>query len=153
MIRRYKIIYKPYNDVFEYLSEGFLFCGLAEIGLLIFVLVNQMFKEDIIGAFGFILLPVVACLFLLISGLILKIKKLEINYIDNVINYRGIFKRFCYSLDEISFLKKVINNTNTNDLIITIVYVIYKDKKIYKFNGSDFEAKTSFNVNSLINWK
>lgn len=103
MVRRYKIIYKPYNDVFYYLSEGFVFCGLAEIGLLIFVLVNQMFKEDIIGAFGFILLPVVACLFLLISGLILKIKKLEINYIDNVIKYRGIFKRFCYSLDEISF--------------------------------------------------
>ena len=95
----------------------------------------------------------VACLFLLISGLILKIKKLEINYIDNVIKYRGIFKRFSYSLDEICFLKKVINNTNTNDLIITIVYVIYKDKKIYKFNESDFEAKTSFKVNSLINWK
>ena len=153
MIRRYKIIYKPYNDVFEYLFEGFVFCGLAEIGLLIFVLVNQMFKKDIIGAFGFILLPVVACLFLLISGLILNIKKLEINYSDNIIKYRRIFKRFSYSLDEISFDKKLVRNFNSGEIILTIVYVIHKNKRVLKFNGSDFEDKTGFTIENVINCK
>ena len=146
MDRKYKIIYEPYCDIFSYLTEVFVMCGLAEVGLLIFVLSKNMFKEDIIGAMAFILLPVVAVLFLLISVFFLTRYKLEIDYSNNTFKLNKIFKRYSYNLNEISFKKKDIRNSNNGEIIIIVVYVIYNNKRIYKFSELIFGFFNIFNL-------
>ena len=58
MIRKYKIEYYPYIDLKEYISDVLIHIGILAVILLVIMLINKMFVNDLLTPLLILLMPI-----------------------------------------------------------------------------------------------
>ena len=150
MKKEYTINIKPYKDINDHFFEFNLSFLILEIIILIFVLVRKMFIEDLIGAIAFISCPVLIFILVHSIKLLLKRNQIIIDYINNKLIIKKIFKKHIYNLDQIQIKKEFEHENNPHIQTLCVLVFYYQNKKILKINAEAFERETSFKSDNIL---
>lgn len=130
MVRKYKIEYYPYIDLKEYIFDALIHIGILEVILLVLMLINKMFVNDLLAALLVLLMPL--CMFLiylLFTFMFTKIR-IIIDHTNDKFIKRGIFKTKIYDLKDIEIKREFDNESSSIHEITCKVVIYYKQKNI-----------------------
>lgn len=117
---------------------------LVQLGSLIFVLVNNMFVEDLIGALAFVLMPA-TCFVIYLLVFLLSRCELTFDYQNMQLVKKKLFVKKIYDLNKIK-TKRMGNHP-----VFFKVYLYFGDKLICKIDSCTFENNTGFTVDYILN--
>lgn len=117
---------------------------IAIIGMSIFCISKQIYKEDIFSFLILMLTPISLSFFAFIPCIIIGRYKFIIDLDNQILIFRGYFNRTVQcDLNDIKIRRKFVGNLyGDNDCPLYKVYIYCKDKKLCIIDSGDFESKT-----------
>lgn len=112
---------------------------------------DKIYKENNCDFYILLSIPFVSSLIAAIPIIIILRYKLIIDLDNNILIYRGYFKKTKkYDLDKVSYQKRV--KSQGNPWLETVYYIklIYKNKKICIVDSSDFSHKTNQSLENIL---
>lgn len=150
MVKKYTIEYYPYIDLKEYISDVLIHIGLLEVILLILMLINKMFVNDLLAALLILLMPICVFLIYLLNVFIFTKVKISIDYINDKFIKRGVFKTKTYELKDIKIKKEFYNLSNPTIQTSAMLVFYYNNKVIFKVNAEGFEKETNHKSDDVL---
>ena len=147
--KSYIIEYIPNDFIEAFNPEVTVSLSLIQLVSIVFVLVNNMFSEDIIGALALVLFPITIFLLLIIIMFLISRYKLIFNYKEMKFIKRTLFNKKIYNLNELKIETKYIKCV-ADDKNILKVFISFEDKIICKIDAASFEQATGFKVDSIL---
>lgn len=149
MKKEFKIEYYPYKDITNYFLQATILSIILELGLLIFVILMEMFSNDLIGSIAFLLLPIAFYILFLLSVFILTRYKITIDYKGNSLLVKKPLSKKKYILSDVTIKKQYVKCSFNNPDLLFLIF-IYSNKKILKIDALNFENNTNFKIEDII---